>query len=105
MPGVFISYRREDASGHAGALERGMLEHFPADEVFLDVASVHGGDPFPRIVEDFIKHADVVLVLISAHWLASNSLGRRRIDNPDDLVKARGCSQPSIKSSHCPGSG
>jgi hypothetical protein len=44
MPGIFISYRREDASGHAGRLRDRLTQRFGRETVFMDVsdiASIH----------------------------------------------------------------
>jgi hypothetical protein len=40
MPGVFISYRREDAGGAAGRLYDRLCAHFGSDRVFRDVDTI-----------------------------------------------------------------
>ena len=88
MAGIFISYRREDASGHAGALMRALETHFPPKDVFLDITDIRGGEAFPGALAAAIRQADVVLVLIGARWLdARDAAGRRRLDDPADYVR------------------
>lgn len=40
MAGIFISYRREDASGWAGRLTADRRREFPQSHVFQDIASI-----------------------------------------------------------------
>ena len=41
--GVFISYRREDASGHAGRLYDNLVASIGNDRVFMDVDAIAPG--------------------------------------------------------------
>lgn len=40
LAGIFISYRREDASGWAGRLTADLRREFPQSDVFQDIASI-----------------------------------------------------------------
>ncbi len=43
---VFISYRREDSSGHAGWLREGLAERLGRDRVFMDIDTIEPGVDF-----------------------------------------------------------
>ncbi|MGH8772477.1 MAG: TIR domain-containing protein, partial [Burkholderiales bacterium] len=51
MSGIFISYRREDAAGHAGRLFDRLSEHFGRDRVFMDVSGIEPGVDFVEAIE------------------------------------------------------
>ena len=40
MDGIFISYRRDDASGYAGRLYDRLVAQFGAHRVFMDVEGI-----------------------------------------------------------------
>lgn len=87
--GIFISYRRDEAGGHAGRLSDRLRDLFGADRVFMDVDSIAFGDDFTRVIEDKVSECEIMLVLIGRDWVsATDSKGRRRrIDSPDDWVR------------------
>jgi len=88
MSGVFISYRRDDSAGFAGALERELVTHLGRDHVFIDVKDIEAGTEFPVVIDEAIKSSDVVLVLIGPGWLDTrDSQGLRRIEKQDDFVR------------------
>ena len=61
---VFISYRREDAAGHAGRLYDSLASRFRDDHVFMDVDTIRGGDVFSEAIDNALNASDVVVVLI-----------------------------------------
>jgi TIR domain len=84
---VFISYRRDDASGTTGRLYDRLVGHLGADRVFMDVDSISPGFEFARVIESAVASCDVVLVVIGDGWLSTtDKVGRRRLDNPNDFV-------------------
>lgn len=88
MPGVFISYRRDDSAGYAGALERELATRFGPQRVFMDIKSIEGGTEFPIAIDEAIKSSDVVLILIGSRWLdKKDGQGFRRLEKPDDFVR------------------
>jgi hypothetical protein len=88
MPGVFISYRREDSSAYAGRLYDRLSTHFGKENVFMDVDSIELGLDFIEVLERTISTCDAVVVVIGKQWLsASDSDGHRRLDDPEDLVR------------------
>ncbi len=88
MPGIFISYRRDDASGHAGRLFDRLAQRFGPDSVFMDVTDIAPGEDFARVIEDSVGIADLLLAMIGPQWLsASDRAGARRLDDPSDFVR------------------
>jgi Domain of unknown function (DUF4333) len=55
----------------------------------MDVASISPGRDFEKVLRDAVATCDVVLVLIGKNWLwATDARGRRRLDDPLDIVAA-----------------
>jgi hypothetical protein len=48
MPDIFISYRRDDSSGHAGRLFDCMRGRFGNESVFMDVTNIQPGIDFTQ---------------------------------------------------------
>lgn len=85
---VFISYRRGDSKETVGRIHDHLRQDFYEDRLFLDVARQVGGDDFRESIRRALKQADVVLAVIGMRWLTvTDDKGRRRIDDPDDLVR------------------
>jgi hypothetical protein len=87
MARIFISYRRDDSSNQARLLRRDLSLRFGANAVFRDTSNIRLGDNFVDAINAEIATAAVGLILIGPHWLARDSEGRRRIDNPGDFVR------------------
>jgi hypothetical protein len=84
---IFISYRREDTSGHAGRLYDRLKEHFP-DRVVMDVASIELGADFVEEIERQLGSCLVFIELIGHEWATiTDHDGRRRLDAPGDFVR------------------
>jgi hypothetical protein len=84
---VFISYRREDSSGHAGRLHDSLQSHFGADNVFMDLSDIDSGTNFVDVIQTAIQSSDVILAVIGKQWLTCSSGGTRRLDLPNDFVR------------------
>jgi hypothetical protein len=88
MAGIFISYRRDDASGHAGRLFDRLAARFGHDHVFMDVTDIAPGEDFTHVIETSVGAANVLLAVIGPQWIsAAAGKGTRRIDDPSDLVR------------------
>lgn len=88
MPGVFISYRRDDSSGYAGRLFDILSGHFGRQNTFMDLDTLQGGDDFAAVIEQKISTSDVLVAVIGIHWLTiADEHGQRRLDNPRDFVR------------------
>lgn len=85
---IFISYRRTDSQLVCDRIYGSLTDVFGAGQVFRDISTIAGGLDFRLAIEQALTGAKVVLVLIGPHWLtASDELGRRRLDNPNDPVR------------------
>jgi hypothetical protein len=84
MASIFISYRREDASGHAGRLCDRLTARFGNDRVFMDIQDIHPGQNFATSIEDTIATCDCVIAVIGPHWLESV---QKRAASSDDFVR------------------
>jgi hypothetical protein len=88
VPGIFISYRRDDTEAYAGRLADDLRRHFGDDDVFIDIQTLQPGADFVEEIEAAVGSADVVLVVIGRQWLsATDDRGRRRLDDPHDFVR------------------
>jgi TIR domain len=85
---VFISYRREDSRDVVGPLSDGLVTALGDENVFLDVDSIPLGADFRHVLHEEVGRCDVLIAVIGPGWLtASDSTGRRRLDDPDDFVR------------------
>jgi hypothetical protein len=88
MKTVFISYRREDASGEARALFSYLANRLGEKSVFMDVDSIALGRDFRAVLQDTTAACDLMLVLIGNRWAgARDENGGARLDNPVDYVR------------------
>jgi hypothetical protein len=88
MTGIFINYRRKDASAFANRLYMVLKGPFGGKRVFYDSAELEPGRPFHPELERRLRASTVVLALIGPHWLTeADSNGTRLIDRPDDYVR------------------
>jgi hypothetical protein len=88
MPGIFISYRRDDSAGFAGRLADALEARFGAAPVFRDVQDIRAGDDFVRAIDRSLAACQVLLAVIGPRWLsATDAVGRRRIDDRADFVR------------------
>jgi hypothetical protein len=83
MPGIFISYRRNESAGQAGRLFDRLTARFGEDRVFMDVDTLVPSDHFATRIEKAIATADVMLVLIGPDWVAQAD----RLARPDDFIR------------------
>src|SRR5689334_14148384 len=84
---IFISYRRDDTSGHAGRLYDRLKDRFPG-RVIMDVTSIDLGDDFVDEIERQLGACVVFIELIGHEWATiTDQSGRRRLDEPRDFVR------------------
>jgi hypothetical protein len=87
MNSIFISYRRADASCHAGRLYDHLVDAFGEEHVFFDIDSIPPGQNFVEVITRTLSACDAVLVVIGREWMNVNGPdGKRRIDDPMDPV-------------------
>lgn len=85
--GIFISYRRDDSSGHAGRLFDGLSARFGEEQVFMDIDQIEPGEDFVQVIESAVGSCEILIALIGRNWLASRDESGRRLDNPNDFVR------------------
>ena len=86
---IYISYRRVDTAAQAGRLADVLVARFGVDSVFKDVDSIPVGQDFHWALQAEIEQAEVILALIGREWLqATDASGHRRLDDPNDFVRA-----------------
>ena len=83
---IFICYRRKDTAGYAGRLHEHLKTEYGVEGVLFDVATEGDAELLRGWVQRVVPQSAVVLVLMGDRWLDSQS-GRRRIDDPNDIVR------------------
>jgi tetratricopeptide (TPR) repeat protein len=85
---IFISYRREDTSGHVLALLPALRKHF-GDRIFKDTDNIPPGEDFVKFIKRELDSCSVLLAIIGRDWLKVQDprLKRRRLDDPDDFLR------------------
>lgn len=58
MPRLFISYHRSDTAHAAGRLHDRLIAAAGSDNVFMDIESIAGGEPFAIVIRDHIERSD-----------------------------------------------
>ncbi|MEJ7811366.1 MAG: toll/interleukin-1 receptor domain-containing protein [Gemmatimonadaceae bacterium] len=97
---IFINYRRTDAGWPADLLASRLKAMFGEPRVFLDVRGFDAGDDFAAVLEERLRRATVLIVLIGEHWLhAQDRFGRRRLDQPHDWVRRE--IRTALENRHC----
>lgn len=87
MPGIFISYRRDDSQGFAGRLADKLTDMLGPEQVFRDIEIPVGSD-FTDVLHRAIAASDILLVVIGRHWAAESTLGYgSRLFEPTDWVR------------------
>src|SRR4051812_29719661 len=81
MTGIFVSYRREDTSAHAGRLADRLVDHFGEPQVFMDVDSIGLGLDFTKVLQDAVTACEVMLVMIGPRWVGP------RLEEAEDYVR------------------
>jgi len=84
---IFLCYRREDSAGHAGRIYDQLKRRFPG-RVFMDVAGIGVGTRWAEVIEQTLGSCGVAVILIGRRWLERGPGGTRRIDDPQDPLRA-----------------
>lgn len=83
--GIFVSYRRDDSSGHAGRLSDRLVEHFGRDRIFVDIDTIEPGEDFVTVIENAVGSCEILIAVIGRNWLSASGSGR--LDNRNDFVR------------------
>jgi len=65
---IFISYRRDDASGQAGRLYDHLVERFGENSVFMDIDTIPPGEEFDSYIDDALRDCYMCIVVIGQRW-------------------------------------
>src|SRR4029453_15300702 len=89
---IFISYRREDSSGHVLALLPSLRSHFGADRIFKHTDNIPPGADFLKFIKNELESCSVLLAIIGREWLNIQDprAKQRRIDNPEAFLRGVG---------------
>lgn len=84
---IFISYRRNDAQGHAGRLADNLASAFEERAVYIDTESDGDKSPRAEILYE-LRRCKVILIVIGPDWATLRRAGadRPRILEDDDIV-------------------
>jgi hypothetical protein len=86
--GVFICYRREDSAGFARRIYDRLASGLGREKVFFDVDAIAHGIDFVNAISERVGKCDALVVVISPNWIRTGDVnGRRRLDDPNDLVR------------------
>jgi hypothetical protein len=85
--GIFVCYRRDDSSGHAGRLFDKLVDHFGKDRIFMDIDTIEPGEDFIEVIENAVGSCEILIAMIGRQWLSSADETYRRLDNPNDFVR------------------
>lgn len=89
---IFISYRRDDSGDVTGRIYDRLESRFGRESLFIDVDSIPIGVDFREHLSEAVGRCDVLLAVIGTQWLNAAHQrgarkGRRRLDDPADLVR------------------
>ena len=85
---IFLSYRRADTAGDTRSLYSELEKHFSSDQLVMDVDAIELGADYEQFLNDAVGNCDALIAVIGMDWLsAENEKGKRRLDEPDDLVR------------------
>jgi hypothetical protein len=83
-PAIFISYRRHDTASAAGRLADALAKRFGIADVFRDIQTIEPGDDFRSTLQNALRSARVVLVIVGPSW---SGAADPRLDDPHDYVR------------------
>lgn len=85
---IFVSYRRQDASGEAGRLVDHLEEVFGDESVFLDVETLEAGLDFVQAIDQALNSCKVLIAIIGPHWInIKDADGNLRLFNEGDFIR------------------
>ena len=104
--GIFVSYRRQESSHLAGRLYDRLADRFGEDQVFIDVDAIEPGVDFAEEISRAVTICKVLLAGFGPNWLTvTDEGGRRRLVDPDDIVRLEIEGRPCPRRARHPDSG
>ena len=87
MPGLFVSYRRDDSQGFAGRLADDLEATLGPEHVFRDV-EIPVGSAFGEVLRQAVAQSDALIVVIGRRWAGQTGDGQAsRLFDADDWVR------------------
>src|SRR4051794_30836755 len=68
MSSIFVSYRRNDAPGHAGRIYDRLVGRFGATNVYMDLDSTAPGADFVEVINNTLAACDALIAVIGRDW-------------------------------------
>jgi hypothetical protein len=88
MPGIFLSYRRDDSDMATGRLTDDLSEEFGSDAIFRDIDRLELGLDYEEKLRRALDTCTVLLAVIGPRWSTiSDNEGRRRLNDSKDWVR------------------
>jgi len=90
MSAILLSYRREDAAATAGRIADRLASEFGRAAVSRDASAAPGDRADARRareIDEAVREASVILVVIGPRWLLGGEGRARPIDDPADVVR------------------
>ncbi|WP_296704166.1 toll/interleukin-1 receptor domain-containing protein [Algoriphagus sp.] len=85
---IFVSYRRQDASGEAGRLVDHLREIYGEESVFLDVETLEAGLDFVQAIDKALNSCKVLIAMIGPHWInVKDAEGNSRLFHDGDFIR------------------
>jgi pterin-4a-carbinolamine dehydratase len=87
-PLAFISYRRMDSAANVLAIRELLQRVFGGTSIFVDVETIRTAQNWRKAIDDALREARLLILVIGPTWLRSNDeFGQRRLDKGDDWVR------------------
>src|SRR5271157_5358946 len=85
---IFLNYRRDDSAWIATSLHTLLLQSFPRELLFMDVAGhIRPGDDFVEVLEEQVSACEAMVVVVGPQWLSlTDQGGSPRIADVRDFV-------------------
>jgi WD40 repeat protein len=88
VPQIFISYRRADSQANTDRIYERLTKAFGRKAIFKDVDDIPPGVDFPTYLQNKVKDAYIVLIIIGRQWASiSYDDGSLRLNEPEDFVR------------------
>lgn len=87
MAKIFLSYRRSDTQAITGRIYDRFVQHYGAEQVFMDVDTIPPGVDFRQQITDWISTSDVLVVVVGDRWLKKGADETSALDDPGDFVR------------------
>lgn len=85
---VYLSYRREDASGYAILLYDRLSRQFGGEQILMDLDRTAAGESLEQAINQNVRSCDAVIAVIGKQWLARTEGGApSSLEDPKDLVR------------------